>query len=138
MKVLTRQVIVSKPTEEIMQILKSCAHHSSKSFFGENVFAMRCPKRYPGRLTSLTKVTGNISRGEDSATVILEVHAGLCFYIGLVFIFWGFLELNYRLVACSGSWIFCLAEMLFGLVFIGVPVCDAIEHLDIIEHKLTR
>ena len=138
MKVITRRVVVSKSAEEIIQILKSCAYRYSKSKFEKTAFVIRCPKRYNGRFPVLTKIKGHISENEVNTTVILAVHVGFLFYFGLVFIFSGLLGLIYSLVASTGSWVFGLAGILFGVVFSGVPICDGIEHLDIIEHKLTR
>ena len=138
MKILKRQVVVSKSAEEIMQILKSCAYRYSKSTFEETEFSMCCPQRYNGGIPALTRIKGHLTENGGNTTVILEVHADFLFYFGLLFVFSGLLKLIYSLATCTGSWIFCLVAILLGLVFSSVPAWAGVEHLDIIEHKLTR
>ena len=138
MKMLTRQVIVSKTAEEVISILKSCAYYLPKAIFDESQFTMHCAKRHNGGRLFLTKIKGNISERENKTKVTLEIHADICFFLGAAIALGGLLGLLYSLVFCTEEWLVYIGLILFGLIVGAQLFWRGSEQLDLIEHKLTR
>lgn len=138
MTILTRQVIIPKPIEEAILILKSCAYHFPKATFQEHAFSMHCAKRRNGGYLSLTRITGTVSEHEGSTMITLEVRANLYYLLGFMIILLGVAGLIYCLVSHTDRWIPCLGTILLGLLVGGYSFGTGSELLDLIEHKLIR
>ncbi|MBQ3505017.1 MAG: hypothetical protein IJA75_10010 [Oscillospiraceae bacterium] len=138
MRIMTRQVIVPKSISESIQILKSCAYYFPKAVFEEPAFSIHCAKRHNGGYLSLTHIAGNVSGGEDSTVILLEVHANLYFFLGVGIAFGGILGLIYCLMLHINRWIPCFGMILLGLLVGGQSLWTGAELLDSIEHKLQR
>lgn len=138
MKILTRQVIVSKTIQEANQILRSCAYYFPKAIFKESAFSMHCAKRHNGGYLSLTHIRGTVIECEDRTIVTLEIHANLYFFLGCLIILLGIITLIYCFVSSTNRWIPCLGMILLGLFVCGQRLWEGSELLDLIEHKLKR
>ena len=138
MKLLKRQVVVSKNAGEVIQILKTCAYAVPQAVFGETDFSMYCPRRRNGGSLYLTHISGTVAQEDGSTTVLLEAHANPHFFLGLLLAIVGAVGLFSALVSHTGTWPPYLGMVLLGLLFIGHALWTGMELLNLIFYKLER
>ena len=138
MKILERQMRVSKTREETIRILKSCAYYFPKAIFEKSAFTIYCAKRHNGGYLSLTNIRGVVTEDEDSTVIELAVYADLYYFLGFIIAFLGIMGMFYCLVSCTNRWIPCIGMTLLGFLVSLRSLWIGSELLDIIEHKLIR
>ena len=69
---------------------------------------------------------------------MLEIHADFGFVSGCIVLLFGIIKLLYSVVCQTSGWRAALFVIIFGAFISARHVCDALEVLDILEHKLTN
>jgi len=138
MKLLSRQIFITKTYDEVYQILSSSAYYFPHAKFFKESFSMHCAQRYKGGILSLIPIKGEIIQHDHLTEVRISTCADFGFYLGCLLILFGTFGLCWCISLRSGRWIPCVGTVLIGLLVSGQSIWEGTSLLDRLEHKLTR
>ena len=138
MKLLSRNIVVSKAFDAAYQIIRSSAYYFPAGVFEEENFSFYCPRRsFNGRI-SLFPMRGTITKQAQQVEITLSLQAGFLFYFDSILSFLGIIGLFWCLIAHSSRWIPFAGCILLGILTSAQYIWEGAELLDRIEHKLLR
>lgn len=138
MKILSRCVIVSKPVEDVKNIIKTSAYVLSKPKFVSNNFSIRVRRRYSTRGLFLFHVKGKITEDDGNTRVVFEVHEDITMIFSSLFIIAGVVSLLNNILNSIVGWFYPALMILIGIFVILDFIQKAKDVLEQLENKLQR
>lgn len=135
MKIRTRKFTTSKSIEEAMKIIRSASYHWPEGMLEPSSFSFCCIRRH-GRSVMLIPVRASMLEEDGRVTVVLEVHAGLSFYVGCFIALCGAIWTVYLAIMQAPKWYVGLLAVLIGGIGSCYPLLITSEIFDLIEFKL--
>ena len=135
MIIRTREFATPKSIEEAMKILKSASYYWPEGIIEPSSFSFCCIRRH-GRSRLLIPVRASMREEDGQVTVVLEVHAGLSFYVGCFIALCGSIWTIYLAIMQAPKWYVGLLAVLVGGIGSCYPLLIASEIFDLIEFKL--
>lgn len=136
MKLLSKNIVIPRTSQEANAILKQAAHYHPVATFSSDGFSMHCAKRTMRGGFSLTPVKGTYVSTSNGIEVRIAVHAGLGIYIGAVIIVLGLLAMLVCVVTLSSRWVPCLGLIAIGAIAFGCDFWDSVVCLRHLERIL--
>ena len=136
MKLFSKCILVKKPYEEVLRIIKSSAYPVPKGKFSEEEFSIFCSKRFNGGLISLYPLKGTIQESDNFVEVNVWVCADFGLFLGCFLCILGFAWLLWCLNTSSSRWIVGVGIVLFGAFVGALSICEGKALLDRLDHRL--
>lgn len=138
MKLLSRKLVVPKPEDEALRILRSTANRYSKSEFAEGKFSFFYKKRYFGTQYIQIPIKGAHTSGDDATVVKIETHADFGFYVGCILVLVGVFGVFLSLASGSDRWIAELISSVIGFLLMLQTYWECRSYMEMLETKLLR
>lgn len=136
MIVYARSIVVPKQREEIISILKTCACRYRRVKSVGNTFSMYCMRRAMGGRFLLIPITCTMFPEESEMRIKICANAGASIWHGNLLILLGCSLTMWNILATSPKWIPGVGAILLGILVYVLYVFNAVECIDVIQHKL--
>lgn len=137
MRLISRKMTTTHSREDVLRIMQNSNFRSHTWYANHNTFFLLYKVRWH-KQPGLIPVRGIIKEEGEHTEVSLEIHGGLAFYIGLLFVAIGVLIAIYSLVRNTPNLYSSLCCFGVGAFVYVCAVFDGITCLDSLEHRLTQ